>query len=107
MKSAVDYIFNHTLSLILKLCDHTRDLKEGFAPYAEEVCKIMVPHLKFLFHEMVRACAAESLPLLLECVKDSNVAAVDRMWEMIRLHLLEAINIEPDSDIHVSNILQS
>lgn len=62
----------------------------------------MVPHLKFLFHEMVRACAAESLPLLLESVRDSDLALLNRMWDMMRIHLLEAVNIEPDEGIHVS-----
>ena len=77
-------------------------MKEGFSLYAEQVCKLMVPHLKFLFHEMVRACAAESLPLLMECVKDTDLDVLNRMWEMIRSHLLEAITIEPDEEIHVS-----
>ena len=48
---------------------YAKDLKEGFADYAEPVAKIMVPHLKFFFHELVRAAAAEILPHLLECVK--------------------------------------
>ena len=34
-----------------------------------QVTKIMVPHLRFYFHELVRAAAAEILPHLLECVK--------------------------------------
>ena len=48
---------------------YAKDLKEGFADYAETVANIMVPHLKFFFHELVRAAAAEILPHLLECVK--------------------------------------
>ena len=51
---------------------YAKDLKDGFADYAEPVTKIMVPHLKFFFHEMVRAAAAEILPYLLECVKDKG-----------------------------------
>ncbi len=30
---------------------YARELKEGFAAYAEDVCKIMVQHLKFYFHD--------------------------------------------------------
>ena len=30
---------------------YARELKEGFAEYAEEVVKIMVQHLKFYFHD--------------------------------------------------------
>lgn len=48
---------------------YAKDLKEGFVDYAEPVATIMVPHLKFFFHELVRAAAAEILPYLLECVK--------------------------------------
>ena len=51
---------------------YAKDLKEGFAEYAEPVAGIMVPHLKFLFHELVRAAAAEILPHLLECVKSKG-----------------------------------
>ena len=51
---------------------YARDLKEGFAEYAPSITKIMVPHLKFFFHELVRAAAGEILPYLLECVKDKG-----------------------------------
>lgn len=30
---------------------YARELKEGFAEYAEEVVRIMVPLLKFYFHD--------------------------------------------------------
>ena len=48
---------------------YARELKEGFADYAEEVVRLMVPMLKFYFHDGVRIAAAESLPCLLECAK--------------------------------------
>ena len=48
---------------------YAKDLKDGFADYAEPVAKIMVPHLRFYFHELVRAAAAEIMPYLLECVQ--------------------------------------
>lgn len=48
---------------------YARYLGEEFADYAEEVVKLMVPLLKFYFHERVRTAAAESLPYLLESVK--------------------------------------
>lgn len=51
---------------------YAKDLKEGFAEYAEPVAGIMIPHLKFFFHELVRAAAAEILPHLLECVKSKG-----------------------------------
>lgn len=51
---------------------YAKDLQEGFATYAEPVTIIMVPHLKFFFHELVRGAAAEILPYLLECVKSKG-----------------------------------
>jgi hypothetical protein len=46
------------------LVHYARELKEGFADYVEEVTQIMVPMLKFYFHDTVRVTAAESLPRL-------------------------------------------
>lgn len=48
---------------------YARELKEGFADYAEEVVRLMVPMLKFYFHDGVRTAAAQSLPCLLECAR--------------------------------------
>ena len=48
---------------------YARELKEGFSEYTEQVVKIMVPLLKFYFHDLIRSAAAESLPFLLESVK--------------------------------------
>jgi hypothetical protein len=48
---------------------YARELKEHFVEYAEQTVKLMVPMLKFYFHDGVRAAAAESLPFLIECAK--------------------------------------
>lgn len=48
---------------------YARELKTGFAPYAEDVVKLMVPLLKFYFHDNVRIAAAQSMPSLLECAQ--------------------------------------
>lgn len=48
---------------------YARELKDGFANYAEDVVRLMVPMLKFYFHDGVRTAAAESLPCLLDCAK--------------------------------------
>lgn len=48
---------------------YARELKDGFAEYAEEVVRLMVPMLKFYFHDGVRSAAAESIPYLLDCAK--------------------------------------
>ena len=36
---------------------YARELKEAFAEYSEEVVKIMVPLLKFYFHDGILCCA--------------------------------------------------
>ena len=41
---------------------YARELKEHFVDYAEQTVKLMVPMLKFYFHDGVRTAAAESLP---------------------------------------------
>ena len=48
---------------------YARELKEGFAEYTEPVVKLMVPMLKFYFHDGVRSAAAEAMPFLLECAQ--------------------------------------
>lgn len=48
---------------------YARELKDAFADYAEEVVRLMIPLLKFYFHDGVRTAAAQSLPHLLECVR--------------------------------------
>lgn len=78
---------------------YAKDLKNGFAEYAEPVAKIMVPHLRFYFHELVRAAAAEILPHLLECIKCKGTEAVKTLWGFIADKLLEAIELEPDAEI--------
>ena len=96
---------------------YAKDLKEGFAEYALSITKIMVPHLKFFFHELVRAAAAEILPHLLECVKSKGQSpfmdyndyyslppptgpqAIQELWNIMSDKLLEAIGLEPDTEI--------
>ncbi|XP_039251343.2 importin-5-like [Styela clava] len=78
---------------------YARELKEGFANYAEEVVKLMVPLLKFFFHDGVRASAAESLPLLMECASLRGDEYVAQMWGYIAPNILEAVSQEPDADV--------
>ncbi|XP_018335482.1 importin-5 [Agrilus planipennis] len=78
---------------------YARELKEGFSNYAEEVVKLMVPMLKFYFHDGVRAAASESLPYLLECAKIKGPAFLQGMWQYICPELLKAIDTEPESEV--------
>lgn len=88
---------------------YARELKEGFASYAEEVVKLMVPMLKFYFHDGVRSAAAESLPYLLECAKIRGETYVSEMWQYICPDLLSAIDAEPEKEVlsdHMSSFAQ-
>ncbi|KAK4528301.1 hypothetical protein GAYE_SCF54G6238 [Galdieria yellowstonensis] len=82
------------------------ELRGYFYDYVEEVTKIMVPLLKFLFHEDVRSAAASCLPDLLRSVNDkfradeqSRRAVVQGLVDYMLPKLLEAIELEPEPDV--------
>lgn len=85
---------------------YARELKDGFANYAEEVVRLMVPLFKFYFHDGVRRAAAESLPYLLICAKIKGPQYLENMWAYICPELLKAIETEPESEV-VAELLQS
>lgn len=85
---------------------YARELKEGFANYAEEVVRLMVPLLKFYFHDGVRRAAAESLPYLLICAKIKGQQYLENMWVYICPELLKAIETEPESEV-IAELLHS
>ncbi|CAH0388175.1 unnamed protein product [Bemisia tabaci] len=78
---------------------YARELKEGFAPYTEEVVKLLVPLLKFCFHDGVRTAAAISLPYLLECAQLNGAEYLKGMWNFICPELLRAIETESEPDV--------
>ncbi|XP_076289616.1 karyopherin beta 3 [Lasioglossum baleicum] len=78
---------------------YARELKEGFAEYAETVVRLMVPMLKFYFHDGVRSAAAASLPYLLDCAKIKGPQYLEGMWAYICPDLLKAIDTEPESEV--------
>lgn len=85
---------------------YARELKDGFANYAEEVVRLMVPLFKFYFHDGVRRAAAESLPFLLICAKIKGPQYLESMWAYICPELLKAIETEPESEV-IAELLQS
>lgn len=85
---------------------YARELKEGFAEYAEEVVRLMLPLLKFYFHDGVRSAAAESLPYLLDCAKIKGPNYLEGMWLYICPELIKVINTEPEPDVQ-SELLNS
>uniref|UniRef100_A0A8D0GHG6 Importin 5 n=1 Tax=Sphenodon punctatus TaxID=8508 RepID=A0A8D0GHG6_SPHPU len=90
---------------------YAKELKEGFVDYTEQVVKLMVPLLKFYFHDdilliRVRVAAAESMPLLLECARVRGPEYLTQMWHFMCDALIKAIGTEPDSDV-LSEIMHS
>jgi len=85
---------------------YARYLGEGFADYVEEVVKLMVPLLKFYFHDGVRIAAAECLPYLLESGKAKGPEFLQAMWTYICTELLKAIDNEPENEV-LSDLMHS
>lgn len=78
---------------------YASELKEGFCEYAEPVVKLMVPMLKFYFHDQVRVAAAESLPHLLQCASPKGTQFVSEMWQYICPELIKAIETDPETEV--------
>ena len=78
---------------------YARELKEGFVDYVEETVKIMVPLLKFYFHEEVRTAAAESLPYLLDSILVKGKEFQVQLWNYFYPELLKAIEGEPEREV--------
>uniref|UniRef100_A0A671UIF1 Karyopherin (importin) beta 3 n=1 Tax=Sparus aurata TaxID=8175 RepID=A0A671UIF1_SPAAU len=86
---------------------YAKELKEGFVEYTEQVVKLMVPLLKFYFHDDILLClAAESMPLLLECARVRGPEYLTQMWHFMCDALIKSIGTEPDSDV-LSEIMHS
>lgn len=83
---------------------YARELKGAFADYVEDVTKLMVPLLKFYFHDGVRSAAAESLPFLLEAAKAKGPQFVVDMWKFVFPELLKAVELDPDNDVLVEHM---
>uniref|UniRef100_A0A8C7GJ32 Karyopherin (importin) beta 3 n=1 Tax=Oncorhynchus kisutch TaxID=8019 RepID=A0A8C7GJ32_ONCKI len=89
---------------------YAKELKEGFVEYTEQVVKLMVPLLKFYFHDDILLMGAlttsESMPLLLECARVRGPDYLTQMWHFMCDALIKAIGTEPDSDV-LSEIMHS
>ncbi|KAK1876487.1 Importin-5 [Dissostichus eleginoides] len=91
---------------------YAKELKEGFVEYTEQVVKLMVPLLKFYFHDDIllsqtlTCYSAESMPLLLECARVRGPEYLTQMWHFMCDALIKSIGTEPDSDV-LSEIMHS
>ena len=89
------------------ICCYADELKEGFFPYVQQVADIMVPLLKFYFHEEVRRAAVQSLPQLLRAaqaaaekgVTGANADYVLQLLNFIWEPAVLALKREPEPDV--------
>ncbi|GER50738.1 importin beta-3 [Striga asiatica] len=97
------------------LCCYADELKEGFFPWIDQVAPILVPLLKFYFHEEVRKAAVSAMPELLRSAKLAvekgiaqgfNEQYVKQLCDYIVGPLVEALHKEPDTEI-CANMLDS
>ncbi|XP_057539019.1 uncharacterized protein LOC130817373 [Amaranthus tricolor] len=93
------------------LCCYAEELKEGFYPWIDQVAPILVPLLKFYFHEEVRRAAVSAMPELLLSAKlavekglaqGRNESYVKQLSDYIVPALVEALHKEPDIEICAS-----
>uniref|UniRef100_A0A0N4ZZG2 TOG domain-containing protein n=1 Tax=Parastrongyloides trichosuri TaxID=131310 RepID=A0A0N4ZZG2_PARTI len=78
---------------------YAREAKAAFIDYVEPVMELMLPLLKFMFHDVVRMSAAEAMPVLLEVALPKGVEYIRKMWETILPAFREALSEERDSDV--------
>ncbi|KAL8262933.1 hypothetical protein R6Q59_024282 [Mikania micrantha] len=90
------------------LCCYADELKEGFYPWIDQVASILVPLLKFYFHEEVRKAAVSAMPELLCSAKfalEKGLAQgrdgsyIKQLSDYIVPSLVEALHKEPDTEI--------
>ncbi|CAL0329861.1 unnamed protein product [Lupinus luteus] len=93
------------------LCCYADELKEGFFPWIDQVTGILVPLLKFYFHEEVRKAAVSAMPELLRSAKlaiekgqsqGRDASYLKFLTDSIVPALVEALHKEPDTEICAS-----
>lgn len=85
---------------------YARELKHGFVDYVERTAEVLIPLLKFPFHDDVRCAASEAMPYLLESTKPKGDQCVSALWNAIFENLIGALDVESDSSI-LNQLLES
>ncbi|CAG8478858.1 3893_t:CDS:10 [Diversispora eburnea] len=78
---------------------YARELGPAFQPYVDNVLEIVLPLLKFYFHDGVRNAAASTIPHLLNAIKKSpnvNLEHLRNMWHSIAKRIIDVILGEAD-----------
>eukprot|EP00741_Cyanophora_paradoxa_P006672 tig00001030_g6453.t1 len=88
------------------ICCYVHQLKDGFAPYVDQVAKLMVPLAKFYYSEEVRSAAVSCLGDLMQATSlalkkagQTDRTPVKQLLDFIMGSLLEAIKAEPEPDV--------
>ncbi|KAI3384766.1 hypothetical protein SNEBB_007003 [Seison nebaliae] len=77
---------------------YMKDLGDAFAPYISDVAELMIPLLRFYFHDNVRANAVEAMPYLLKCGKAKGQTFFKTLWNNVHTELISALNYEPERE---------
>jgi hypothetical protein len=85
---------------------YARELKQGFVDYVERTAEVLVPLLKFPFHDDVRCAAAEAMPHLLESVKPKGDQCLQALWNAIFENLINALDMDADYAV-ISQLFES
>lgn len=90
------------------LCCYADELKEGFYPWIDQVAPVLVPLLKFYFHEEVRKAAVSAMPELLKSAKlaiekgqaqGRDQSYLKQLADYIVPALVEALHKEPEIEV--------
>jgi hypothetical protein len=77
---------------------YIRELGGNFHHYVNKVMEIVVPLLKFYFHDEVRYAASSAIPLLFTSLTKASYQrdVVLSAWHTVAAKIIEAANVEPD-----------
>ncbi|TPX30988.1 hypothetical protein SmJEL517_g05575 [Synchytrium microbalum] len=77
---------------------YARELGAEFDRYVDTILSIVIPLLKFYFHDGVRLASAAVIPQLFESMRKANAAParVSAHWDNVSTNLMEVINQEID-----------
>jgi hypothetical protein len=84
---------------------YAAELKEGFFPYVEQVAQLLIPLVKFYFHDGVRRAAVSAMSALLQSVKShleisgQGTQPLAALFGHILTNLNEAIQQEIDVEL--------
>lgn len=75
-------------------------LQENFFPYVEESAKVLIPLVKYVYHDGIRSAAIQLIPALMKAAQlhahknGGDIGVVQALFEASYIPFLEAINME-------------